>query len=65
VTILSNESSATTNDKNKEGKNMSTLDFDRLLEACSPGGPSCLSVRTELKPAGGSEASVAPAGTAR
>jgi len=40
---------------------MSTLDVKRLLKACSPGGPSCLSVRTELVPAGGPEASVAPA----
>jgi CRISPR-associated protein Csb1 len=61
VTIISDGSPDTTNNKNKEEKNMSTLDLDRLLEACSPGGPSCLSVRTELVPAGGPEASVAPA----
>jgi len=61
VTIISDSSPDTTNNKNKEEKNMSTLDIDRLLEACNPGGPSCLSVRTELVPAGGPEASVAPA----
>jgi CRISPR-associated protein Csb1 len=40
---------------------MSTLTFDILLEACRPGGPSCYSSRTELQPAGGRQASVAPA----
>jgi len=40
---------------------MSTLTLQTLLEACSPGGPSCLSSRTELAPAGGAESAVAPA----
>ncbi len=40
---------------------MATLDFDRLLHAVSPGGPSCLSSTTELEPAGGAHASIAPA----
>jgi len=40
---------------------MSELDFDTILKACQMGGPSCLSVRTELVPAAGPEASVAPA----
>jgi CRISPR-associated protein Csb1 len=62
MTITSDGSSDTTNSKNTEKeKNMSTLDLAGLLEACRPGGPSCLSVRTALEPAGGPEASVAPA----
>jgi CRISPR-associated protein Csb1 len=40
---------------------MPTLTFDTLLEACRPGGPSCYTSRTELEPAGGPQASVAPA----
>ncbi len=40
---------------------MTTLDFDRLLRAVSPGGPSCLSSTTELEPAGGAHTSIAPA----
>lgn len=40
---------------------MSTINLEMLLGACSPGGPSCLSVRTELAPAAGPEAAVAPA----
>jgi CRISPR-associated protein Csb1 len=61
MTITSDGSSDTTNNTSKEEKNMPTLDLEMLMEACSPGGPSCLSVRTELVPAGGPEASVAPA----
>lgn len=40
---------------------MPTLDLDRLVAAVSPGGPSCLSSVTELRPAGGAHTSVAPA----
>ena len=40
---------------------MISLDFNTLLEACSPGGPSCLNARSELLPAGGPESAVAPA----
>ncbi len=40
---------------------MTTLDFDRLLHAVSPGGPSCLSSTTELEPAGGAHTTIAPA----
>lgn len=40
---------------------MTTLTLDIITEACQPGGPSCLSSRTELAPAGGPQASVAPA----
>lgn len=37
------------------------LTFKMLLEACSPGGASNLSVTTELEPAAGLHAGVAPA----
>ena len=37
------------------------LDFDSLLQACTPGGASVLTSVTELKPAAGSHASIAPA----
>ncbi len=40
---------------------MSTFDLALLLEAVSPGGASCLTSITELEPAGGPQASVAPA----
>lgn len=40
---------------------MSTVSLDLLLEAASPGGPSCLVSVTELEPAAGAHASVAPA----
>lgn len=40
---------------------MSDLDLDLLLAACAAGGPSCLTSTTELTPAGGPHASVAPA----
>lgn len=40
---------------------MTTLTIDTLAEACQPGGPSCLTSLTELTPAGGPQASVAPA----
>lgn len=40
---------------------MSAMTSDLLLEACTAGGPSCLSVTTELRPAAGPHASVAPA----
>lgn len=40
---------------------MSTIDFELLLEATSPGGASCLTSVTELEPAAGPQASVAPA----
>jgi CRISPR-associated protein Csb1 len=49
--------------RNTIGKDaeMISLDLNTLLEACSPGGPSCLNARTELLPAGGPESAVAPA----
>ncbi|MEI2828043.1 MAG: type I-U CRISPR-associated protein Cas7 [Dermatophilaceae bacterium] len=37
------------------------LDFETLLTACSPGGGSVLTLRTELTPAAGEEAGIAPA----
>jgi CRISPR-associated protein Csb1 len=37
------------------------LTLDELLAACSPGGASCLTSVTELRPAAGPHASVAPA----
>lgn len=37
------------------------LDFDTLITACSPGGSSVLTLRTELTPAAGEEAGIAPA----
>ncbi len=40
---------------------MPTLDLDALTSACTAGGPSCLTSTTELVPAGGVHASVAPA----
>lgn len=40
---------------------MERLTLEVLTAASSPGGPSCLSSRTELRPAAGSDASVAPA----
>jgi len=40
---------------------MSRITLDLLLEASSPGGASCLASVTELEPAAGSHASVAPA----
>ncbi len=40
---------------------MERLTLDVLTAAASPGGPSCLSSRTELRPAAGADASVAPA----
>lgn len=40
---------------------MSTIDLELLLTASSPGGASCLTSVTELEPAGGAQASVAPA----
>lgn len=40
---------------------MSTITYDLLLGAASPGGPSCLTSVTELVPAAGPHASVAPA----
>jgi len=40
---------------------VSTIDLGLLLEAASPGGASCLTSVTELEPAGGAQASVAPA----
>src|SRR6266487_4311043 len=40
---------------------MATIDLALLLEAASPGGASCLTSRTELEPAAGAQASVAPA----
>lgn len=40
---------------------MSTIDLDLLVAASSPGGASCLTSVTELEPAGGPHASVAPA----
>jgi CRISPR-associated protein Csb1 len=44
-----------------EGLTMSTITYDLLLQASSPGGPSCLTSVTELEPAAGPHASVAPA----
>lgn len=40
---------------------MSVLDLDLLLQACSAGGPTCLTSVTELTPAGGPQSAVAPA----
>ncbi|GAA1503623.1 hypothetical protein GCM10009827_015900 [Dactylosporangium maewongense] len=40
---------------------MTEIDLALLLEASSPGGGSCLTSVTELEPAGGAHASVAPA----
>ena len=40
---------------------MRKLDLNLLLEACSAGGPSCLSSTTPLKPAAGEMAAIAPA----
>lgn len=40
---------------------MTTLDFNTLLTACSPGGASVLTVVTELAPAAGAHAAIAPA----
>ncbi len=40
---------------------MPNIDLDLLLEASSPGGPGCLTSVTELEPAAGPHASVAPA----
>lgn len=40
---------------------MAVLDPAQLLAAVSPGGPSCLSSTTQLQPAGGAHAAVAPA----
>lgn len=40
---------------------MADLDLDQLLAACSPGGSTCLTSRTDLEPAAGQHASVAPA----
>ncbi len=40
---------------------MTAVTSDFLLDACRAGGPSCLSVTTELRPAAGPHASVAPA----
>jgi|GEM_PF-4749448 len=40
---------------------MTDLTLERLTEAMSPGGASCLTSVTELEPAGGAHASVAPA----
>lgn len=40
---------------------MTAITLDLLIEACSAGGPSCLTSRTELRPAGGHDAAVAPA----
>ncbi len=40
---------------------MTTLTYQQLLSACSPGGASALSVNTELQPAAGLHAGVAPA----
>ena len=40
---------------------MDQLTFHRLREACAAGGPSVLVSTTELAPAGGPLASVAPA----
>ncbi len=40
---------------------MTTITLDLLLEACQTGGPSCLSSRTQLAPAGGWQTSVGPA----
>ncbi len=40
---------------------MPTVDLDLLLAAASPGGATCLTSRTELEPAAGPQASVAPA----
>lgn len=37
------------------------LTFDSLIAACTPGGASVLTLRTELAPAGGQEAGIAPA----
>jgi CRISPR-associated protein Csb1 len=45
---------------NKE-KKMDKITLDVLKEACKAGGPSCLTSRTELAPAAGPEAAVAPA----
>lgn len=40
---------------------MPVLTLDELVKACRAGGSSCLTSRTELAPAGGPEAAVAPA----
>ena len=40
---------------------MTEISFDLLREACTAGGPSVLVSTTELAPAGGPMASVAPA----
>lgn len=40
---------------------MGAISLDVLLEACAPGGGSCLSAVTELAPAAGGHAAVAPA----
>ncbi|MET8757591.1 type I-U CRISPR-associated RAMP protein Csb1/Cas7u [Lentzea sp. NPDC004782] len=37
------------------------LTVERLVQAVSPGGPSCLSSTTELAPAGGPQCAIAPA----
>ncbi|MDR1151575.1 MAG: type I-U CRISPR-associated protein Cas7 [Bifidobacteriaceae bacterium] len=40
---------------------MSTIDLDVLIGACSAGGPSALSSVTQLRPADGPQAAIAPA----
>ncbi|MDR1427982.1 MAG: type I-U CRISPR-associated protein Cas7, partial [Bifidobacteriaceae bacterium] len=40
---------------------MSTIDLDLLLDACASGGPSALSSATDLRPAAGAQAGIAPA----
>src|SRR5215469_9129231 len=45
----------------EEEQVMPELSFDTLLQAVSPGGASCLTSVTELEPAVGPHASVAPA----
>lgn len=40
---------------------MPAIDLDQLLAASSPGGPSCLTSSTDLRPAGGVHSAVAPA----
>lgn len=40
---------------------MAGLTYETLLECARPGGPSAMTIHTELAPAGGPEASIAPA----
>ena len=54
-------SGAIRNDYHTLGDPMASLDLETLLSASSPGGSTCLTSVTDLAPAAGAHASVAPA----